>query len=356
MTYNDLRRSIYESYQSGEISGPQATQMLEKVMDIEGDHIVAEYEALESTFMGVAMEAANGYMDFSDFQEQAQVYTEGVKEIWTKFLDWVKGIISAIFGIEFKGNPTIEVNSDKVNLYQKFTAYCKKITSGNVDGGLITGFIGLAAAAPAAIFGGHKVKMRYKKFAEIQDTAAKAGQDVVEWMTDPKNENNELLKQIGARGQATLKRVLDAIENDKKGVVGLIYKHIGKKSGITKEKLEELKKNHQADKTVDGDTIPAEEAQQEEQQPKKPRTGTAVGQGMPNENPPSSTDLEDVRKNKEAYKAKFGKYPPKDYGNEDIVDAIQSGVPLTERKKIDTTGDVFTESSSWDDIFAYMDI
>ena len=56
MTYNDLRRSIYESYQSGEISGPQATQMLEKVMDIEGDHIVAEYEALENTFMGVAME------------------------------------------------------------------------------------------------------------------------------------------------------------------------------------------------------------------------------------------------------------------------------------------------------------
>lgn len=331
MTYNDLRRSIYESYQSGEISGPQATQMLEKVMDIEGDHIVAEYEALESTFMGVAMEAANGYMDFTDFQEQAQVYTEGVKEIWTKFLDWVKGIISAIFGIEFKGNPTIEVNSDKVSLYQKFTAYCKKIASGKTDEGLIAGLVGLAATAGASIFAGHKVKMKYKKFAQIQQAAIDSGKDVVEWMTDPKNADNELLKQIGARGQATLKKVFEGIKNDKKGVVGLIYKHIAKKINKTREELEN---DHSNDGAADNEVI---------------------GVAGP-ENPPDSTDYDDVKKNKEAYKEKFGKYPPKGYGPEDIVDAIQSGVALTERKKIDTTGDVLSESSSWDDIFAFMDI
>ena len=331
MTYNDLRRSIYESYQSGEISGPQATQMLEKVMDIEGDHIVAEYEALESTFMGVAMEAANGYMDFTDFQEQAQVYTEGVKEIWTKFLDWIKGIISAIFGIEFKGNPTIEVNGDKVSLYQKFTNFCKKITSGKTDEGLIAGLVGLAATAGASIFAGHKVKMKYKKFAEIQKTALDSGKDVVEWMAAPENADNELLKQIGSKGQAAIKRIFEAVDQDKKGVVGRIRQWIGKKIGITKE---ELAKVHSHDHEADDEVI---------------------GVAGP-ENPPDSTDYPDVKKNKEAYKEKFGKYPPKGYGPEDVVDAIQSGVALTERKDTDTTGDVLSESSSWDDIFAFMDI
>lgn len=331
MTYNDLRRSIYESYQSGEISGPQATQMLEKVMDIEGDHIVAEYEALESTFMGVAMEAANGYMDFSDFQEQAQVYTEGVKEIWNKFLDWIKGIISAIFGIEFKGNPTIEVNGDKVSLYQKFTAFCKKFTSGKADEGLIAGLVGLVATAGASIFAGHKIKMKYKKFAEIQKAAVDSGKNVVEWMADPANADNETLKQIGAKGQAAIKRIFEAVKQDKKGVVGRIRQWIGKKIGITREELE---KDHSHDGEADDEVI---------------------GVAGP-ENPPDSTDYPDVKKNKEAYKEKFGKYPPKGYGPEDVVDAIQSGVALTERKNIDTTGDVLAESSSWDDIFAYMDI
>lgn len=330
MTYNDLRRSIYESYQSGEISGPQATQMLEKVMDIEGDHIVAEYEALESTFMGVAMEAANGYMDFSDFQEQAQVYTEGVKEIWTKFLDWVKGIISAIFGIEFKGNPTIEVNGDKVSLYQKFTAYCKKITSGKTDEGLIAGLVGLTAAAGASIFGGHKVKMKYKKFAEIQKAAVDSGKNVVEWMAAPENADNEILKQIGSKGQAAIKRIFEAVDKDKKGVVGRIRQFIGKKIGITKEEIE---KTHAHDGKADDEVI-----------------GIAG-----DEVPPDSTDLPDVKKNKEAYKKKFGKYPPKGSTPEEVASALAGGMAL-ERKKIDTTGDVLTESSSWDDIFAYMDI
>lgn len=350
MTYNDLRRSIYESYQSGETSGPQATQMLEKVMDIEGDHIVAEYEALESTFMGVAMEAANGYMDFTDFQEQAQVYTEGVKEIWTKFLDWIKGIISAIFGIEFKGNPTIEVNGDKVSLYQKFTNFCKKITSGKTDEGLIAGLVGLAATAGASIFAGHKVKMKYKKFAEIQKAAVDSGKDVVTWMADPDNAENETLKQIGSKGQAAIKKIFEAVKQDKQGVVGRVYKWIGKKIGITKEELDKLKQNHEKDDAVDGEVVPAEETQQE-----APRTGTAIGRGLKREVPPDSTDLPDVRKNKEEYKKKFGVYPPRGSTVEDTVNAIETGVAI-ERKKIDTTGDVLSESSSWDDIFAYMDI
>ena len=318
MTYNDLRRSIYESYQSGEISGPQATQMLEKVMDIEGDHIVAEYEALESTFMGVAMEAANGYMDFSDFQEQAQVYTEGVKEIWTKFLDWVKGIISAIFGIEFKGNPTIEVNSDKVSLYQKFTNFCKKITSGKTDEGLIAGLVGLVATAGASIFAGHKVKMKYKKFAEIQKAAVDSGKNVVEWMADPENADNETLKKIGAKGQAAIKRIFEAVKDDKRGVVGRIRQFIGKKIGITKEEIE---KTHAHDGAADGDTISAKEAEEK-----------------------AKKEAEEARKKAEEEDAfRHGAWDP----NEHEYSSAHSDF---------ASGSILSESSSWDDIFACMDI
>lgn len=323
MTYNDLRRSIYESYQSGEISGPQATQMLEKVMDIEGDHIVAEYEALESTFMGVAMEAANGYMDFSDFQEQAQVYTEGVKEIWTKFLDWIKGIISAIFGIEFKGNPTIEVNGDKVNLYQKFTAFCKKFTSGKADEGLIAGLVGLAATAGASIFAGHKVKMKYKKFAEIQKAAVDSGKNVVEWMADPANADNETLKQIGAKGQAAIKRIFEAVKDDKRGVVGRIRQFIGKKIGITKEEIE---KTHAHDGAADGDTVSAKEAEEK-----------------------AKKEAEEARKKAEEEDAfRHGAFePPTDDDGNIIAASAHSDF---------ASGDILSEASSWDDIFAYMDI
>lgn len=309
MTYNDLRRSIYESYQSGEISGPQATQMLEKVMDIEGDHIVAEYEALESTFMGVAMEAANGYMDFSDFQEQAQVYTEGVKEIWNKFLDWVKGIISAIFGIEFKGNPTIEVSNDKVSLYKKFTEFCKKITNGKADEGVIGGIVGLAAAAGASIFGTHRVKMKLNNFKKIQDDALDAGKDVVTYMAD--HADDETVKKIGARGQRALEKIFNAVKDDKKGVIGRIQKFFGSKVDITKENIDKV-------------TVPAPEVTEE--QKKK--------------------EAEEEKKRKEAeeeYAFQHGALDP----NEHEYSSAHSDF---------ASGNVLSESSSWDDIFAFMDI
>lgn len=311
MTYNDLRRSIYESYQSGEISGPQATQMLEKVMDIEGDHIVAEYEALESTFMGVAMEAANGYMDFSDFQEQAQVYTEGVKEIWNKFLDWVKGIISAIFGIEFKGNPTIEVSNDKVSLYKKFTEFCKKITNGKADEGVIGGIVGLAAAAGASIFGTHRVKMKLNNFKKIQDDALDAGKDVVTYMAD--HADDETVKKIGARGQRALEKIFNAVKDDKKGVIGRIQKFFGSKVDITKENIDKV-------------TVPAPEVTEEQKKKEAEEKAKKEAEEAEEEN---------------AFR--HGAWNP----NEHEYSSAHSDF---------ASGDILSESSSWDDIFAYMDI
>lgn len=325
MTYNDLRCSIYESYQSGEISGPQATQMLEKVMDIEGDHIVAEYEALESTFMGVAMEAANGCMDFTDFQEQAQVYTEGVKEIWNKFLDWVKGIISAIFGIEFKGNPTIEVSNDKVSLYKKFTEFCKKITNGKADEGVIGGIVGLAAAAGASIFGTHRVKMKLNNFKKIQDDALDAGKDVVTYMAD--HADDETVKKIGARGQRALEKIFNAVKDDKKGVIGRIRKFVGSKVDITKENIDKV-------------TVNAPELTEEQK-----------------------------KKIEELYKS-FSPDPAAHPAADQLAAGLHApgtGTPKDGKQADDgskeesswsdfTSGDILSESSSWDDIFAYMDI
>lgn len=324
MTYNDLRRSIYESYQSGEISGPQATQMLEKVMDIEGDHIVAEYEALENTFMGVAMEAANGYMDFSDFQEQAQVYTEGVKEIWNKFLDWVKGIISAIFGIEFKGNPTIEVSNDKVSLYKKFTEFCKKITNGKADEGVIGGIVGLAAAAGASIFGTHRVKMKLNNFKKIQDDALDAGKDVVTYMAD--HADDETVKKIGARGQRALEKIFNAVKDDKKGVIGRIRKFVGSKVDITKENIDKV--------TVNAPELTEEQKKKIEELYKSfspdPAAHLAADQLAAGLHAP-------------------GEKPGESNGQKE--QAVQSSAWSDF-----ASGDILSESSSWDDIFAYMDI
>ena len=159
-----------------------------------------------------------------------------------------------------------------MSLYQKFTNFCKKITSGKTDEGLIAGLVGLAATAGASIFAGHKVKMKYKKFAEIQKAAMDSGKDVVTWMADPDNAENETLKQIGSKGQAAIKKIFEAVKQDKQGVVGRIYKWIGKKIGITKEELDKLKQDHKKDDAVDDETVPAEETQ-----PEAPRTGTAIG-------------------------------------------------------------------------------
>lgn len=328
MTYNDLRRSIYESYQSGEISGPQATQMLEKVMDIEGDHIVAEYEALESTFMGVAMEAANGYMDFTDFQEQAQVYTEGVKEIWTKFLDWVKGIISAIFGIEFNGNPTIEVSNDKVSLYKKITEFCKKITNGKADEGIIGGIVGLAAAAGASIFGTHRVKMKLNNFKKIQNDALHASKDVVTYMAD--HADDETVKKIGARGQRALEKIFNAVKDDKKDVIGRIRKFFGSKVDITKENIDKV--------TVPAPGLTEEQKKNIEELYKNfspdPAAHPAADQLAAGLHAPGT--------------------PPKDgkpEGDGSKEQAVQSSAWSDF-----ASGDILSEASSWDDIFAYMDI
>lgn len=336
MTYNDLRRSIYESYQSGEISGPQATQMLEKVMDIEGDHIVAEYEALENTFMGVAMEAANGYMDFSDFQEQAQVYTEGVKEIWDKFVSWLQGIISAIFGIEFKGNPVIPVNAEKVSLYKKFSGLCHEITSGHSTPGIAARIAGIAASIGASIFAGRKVKMTYKKFVDLQATAIKDGSDAAQYIKD--HPNASVVTALGASGAAMLTKIFKDFKAEKVTLVGWMRKKIGQMINKSAEKL-----NAQEEKGADGKELKLD--------PKEEEAANAAGSGTGAQAAAAETPAaEQTPKDEQGAAApKNDAAAPKDDGSKEqnVNSSAYSDF---------ASGSFLSESSSWDDIFAYMDI
>ena len=324
MTYNDLRRSIYESYQSGEISGPQATQMLEKVMDIEGDHIVAEYEALENTFMGVAMEAANGCMDFSDFQEQAQVYTEGVKEIWDKFVSWLRGIISAIFGIEFKGNPIIPVNAEKVSLYKKFSGLCHEITSGHSTPGIAARIAGIAASIGASIFAGRKVKMTYKKFVDLQATAIKDGSDAAQYIKD--HPNASVVTALGASGAAMLTKIFKDFKAEKVTLVGWMRKKIGQMINKSAEKL-----NAQEEKGADGKELKLDQKEEEAANAAGGGTGAQAGaQAAAAETPAAEqTPKDDKTKEQNVNSSAYSDF---------------------------ASGSFLSESSSWDDIFAYMDI
>lgn len=338
MTYNDLRRSIYESYQSGEISGPQATQMLEKVMDIEGDHIVAEYEALENTFMGVAMEAANGYMDFSDFQEQAQVYTEGVKEIWDKFVSWLQGIISAIFGIEFKGNPVIPVNAEKVSLYKKFSGLCHEITSGHSTPGIAARIAGIAASIGASIFAGRKVKMTYKKFVDLQATAIKDGSDAAQYIKD--HPDASVVTALGASGAAMLTKIFKDFKAEKVTLVGWMRKKIGQMINKSAEKL-----NANEEKGADGKELeltPDEEA-------KANAAGSGTGAQAAAAETPAAEQT--PKGEQDAAAPKNDATAPKKDGDGSKEQNVNSSAYSDF-----ASGDILSESSSWDDIFAYMDI
>lgn len=336
MTYNDLRRSIYESYQSGEISGPQATQMLEKVMDIEGDHIVAEYEALESTFMGVAMEAANGYMDFTDFQEQAQVYTEGVKEIWDKFVSWLQGIISAIFGIEFKGNPVIPVNAEKVSLYKKFSGLCHEITSGHSAPGIAARIAGIAAGIGASIFAGRKVKMTYKKFVDLQATAIKDGSDAAQYIKD--HPDASIVTALGASGAAMLTKIFKDFKAEKVTLVGWMRKKIGQMINKSAEKL-----NAQEEKGADGKELKLD--------PKEEEAANAAGGGTGAQAAAAETPAAEQTPKDEQDAAAPKSDTPAPKGDKTKEQNVNSSAYSDF-----TSGSFLSESSSWDDIFAYMDI
>ena len=89
MTFDKLRLSIFEAYQNEEISRDTCQNMLESVTDMEGDHIASEADSVRGSFMGIAMEAANGNVEFAAFEKEAQSFGDKVKGLWEKFKKWL---------------------------------------------------------------------------------------------------------------------------------------------------------------------------------------------------------------------------------------------------------------------------
>lgn len=155
MTFDKLRLSIFEAYQNEEISRDTCQNMLESVMDMEGDHIVAEAEAIRADFMGVALECANGGVEFAAFEKKAETFGDKIKGVWEKFKAWVKKIIDSI---KKKVCP-----KKKVSVSEQFMAFvdkCINIANGiaaNADALTVVKMIGGAIAAAGGIFTGKKL-------------------------------------------------------------------------------------------------------------------------------------------------------------------------------------------------------
>lgn len=156
MTFDKLRLSIFEAYQNEEISRETCENMLESVTDMEGNHIVAEAENIRADFMGVALECANGNVEFAAFEKKAETFGDKVKGVWEKFKKWISGIIESI---KKKVCP-----KKKVSVSEQFLAFLDKCSDiansivANANVFDVVKMIGAALTAAGGIFAGKKLK------------------------------------------------------------------------------------------------------------------------------------------------------------------------------------------------------
>ena len=214
------------------------------------------------------------------YGREHEIYMEGVKEVFNKFIEWLKGIIKAIFKIKDEtnkipndvlqdmGEVEIDDNPSKVKkILGELGQFVTEITTRPVDndkdnrefsmfktllagGGTITAIVG-------AITGYKKIKTKVKATEAKKDSEEIA------------NESNKLLdklKALAAKVPENVKNVVTAIGNFIKniclGLVNNIKSVLGKKSekdeGVEQPKADEDKKEDDknsetpdADKSVD---------------------------------------------------------------------------------------------------------
>ena len=214
------------------------------------------------------------------YGREHEIYMEGVKEVFDKFIEWLKGIIKAIFKIKDEtnkipndvlqdmGEVEIDDNPSKVKkILGELGQFVTEITTRPVDndkdnrefsmfktllagGGTITAIVG-------AITGYKKIKTKVKATEAKKDSEEIA------------NESNKLLdklKALAAKVPENVKNVVTAIGNFIKniclGLVNNIKSVLGKKSekdeGVEQPKADEDKKEDDknsetpdADKSVD---------------------------------------------------------------------------------------------------------
>lgn len=156
MTFDKLRVSIFEAYQNDEISRETCQDMLESVLNMEGDHIVAESEAIRSDFMNVALECANGNVEFTALEKKAETFGEKVKVVWEKFKAWVKKIVDAIKNKLFPKKPvTVRINEAFDKALDKASQLLNAVAA-NADFVSIAKTLAACAAGTGAILGGKK--------------------------------------------------------------------------------------------------------------------------------------------------------------------------------------------------------
>lgn len=156
MTFDKLRVSIFEAYQNNEISRETCQDMLESVLNMEGDHIVAESEAIRSDFMNVALECANGNVEFTALEKKAETFGEKVKAVWEKFKAWVKKIVDAIKNKLFPKKPvTVRISEAFDKALDKASNLVNAVAA-NADFVSIAKTLAACAAGTGAILAGNK--------------------------------------------------------------------------------------------------------------------------------------------------------------------------------------------------------
>lgn len=156
MTFDKLRVSIFEAYQNEEISRETCQSMLESVTNMEGDHIVAEGEAIRSDFMNVALECANGNVEFAALEKKAETFGEKVKAVWEKFKAWVKKIVDGIKNKLFPKKPvTVRISEGFDKALDKASQLVNAVAANADFVKIAEALLGVATAA-GTIFAGKK--------------------------------------------------------------------------------------------------------------------------------------------------------------------------------------------------------
>lgn len=160
MTFDKLRLSIFEAYQNEEISRDTCQNMLESVMDMEGDHIASEADSVRGNFMGIAMEAANGGVEFAAFEKEAQSFGDKVKGLWDKFKKWLHNLIESIQKrLGFKKKHHIEINENLLKLCDKVKQIANGITANADPKALIAGALAVVGAGVGVFVGTRKKRV-----------------------------------------------------------------------------------------------------------------------------------------------------------------------------------------------------
>lgn len=168
MTFDKLRVSIFEAYQNNEISRNTCEDMLESVLKMEGDHIVAEAENARTEFMGVAMEAAHGGVEFAAFEKKAATFGQKIANAWEKFKAWVKKIIDAIKSkLGFKKSIKIQISEAADKLMDQIIHLGNSIAA-NAGPKEIVAAIAAVSIAGIGIFKG-----THKKTVDAEQSAKK---------------------------------------------------------------------------------------------------------------------------------------------------------------------------------------